>query len=68
MLEKLISMFFVKTERKNRAATLSGSAENPKVKSVGQKTPALYLRSEEFWDGRGKAFVAIFSSLNGREF
>ena len=68
MLEKLISIFFVKTERKSRAAVLSGKAEQSKGKVKGQTPPTLYVRSEEFWNGRGKAFGAIFSSLNGREF
>ena len=79
MFERIIEVFFVKTKKKSGITVISGNREikNLDIKGYSaaykktdaeKRKDASSLRSEIFWNNRGRAYGAIFNSLNGRLF
>lgn len=67
MFEKIFGSFFVKTAKKSNITVISAKREIKTVKNAEINKPAK-VKNQAFWDNRGKAYGAIFTSLNGRIF
>ena len=79
MFEKIFGLLFVKNVRRNGCTLISAKREikfSRTVKSdralaagtLKSRAPRYAVREDAFWDNRGKAYGAIFTSLNGRTF
>ncbi len=68
MFEKIFNSLFVKTTKKNGITVISGKREIKGFVGAIKKADRKAERGEVFWDNRGKAYGALFASLNGRTF
>ncbi|MBP5466460.1 MAG: hypothetical protein J6Y43_02725 [Clostridia bacterium] len=66
MFEKIFGSLFVKTAKKSNITVISAKREIKALKSVSTKPES--VKNQAFWDNRGKAYGALFTSLNGRIF
>ena len=67
MFEKIFGSLFVKTAKKSNITVISAKREIKAIKSTDINKPET-VKNQAFWDNRGKAYGAIFTSLNGRIF
>ena len=66
MFEKIFGGLFVKTAKKSNITVISAKREIKGIKSAA--TPQARVKTQAFWDNRGRVYGAIFTSLNGRIF
>ena len=63
MFDKIFESLFVKGVKKSNVTVLS------KKREIKPETADMFfIKTDEYWDNRGKVFGALFSSLNGRVF
>lgn len=68
MFEKIFNSLFVKTTKKNGITVISEKREIKEFVGALKKADLKSERSEVFWNNRGRAYGALFASLNGRTF
>ena len=68
MFEKLFNTFFVKTVKRTGITVISAKREIKPTENADISRAIRAERSEEFWNNRGRAYGALFTSLNGRIF
>ena len=68
MFEKIFGNFFVKSAKKNACTVISAKREIKPVNEINKSSIGRKVRNDCFWDNRGKAYGALFTSLNGRIF
>lgn len=68
MFEKIFGSFFVKTAKKSGLTVISEKREIKEFAGAIKKSEIKAERSDVFWNNRGRAYGALFTSLNGRTF
>ena len=69
MFEKIFNSLFVKTSKKSSGITvMSGKRDMQMFAGAVKKSDLKAERSDVFWNNRGRAYGALFTSLNGRSF
>lgn len=68
MFEKIFGNFFVKTAKRKGLTVISAKREIKAAETAGFERGVKSERNELFWNNRGQAYGALFTSLNGRMF